>query len=247
MWFAHWSVHSYLYTDSTIAGESSVSSMDNSKVYTLMVPYPTSGSTLVVLSGLTGEQPIHQNPIHSPKPKLNSSTQTQLIHQNSIHPPKTPVNNTFVSKVFSSPQTKIGDPDTGSTETGVCCWYDTYSIVLSWFPHWSALPTGLQGKVDREESYWNLILSFQTINTCATLLRTFLLVFQHFSCQEPLCMPTHIFFFFFLFMDTPAAYGSSCAGGWIGAAAAGLCHNNTIAGSEPYLGTREHCSAAPDP
>ena len=43
------------------------------------------------------------------------------------------------------------------------------------------------------------------------------------------------FLFFFLFMDTPAAYGSSQAKGQIGAAAAGLRHSHSHTGSEPRL------------
>ena len=43
------------------------------------------------------------------------------------------------------------------------------------------------------------------------------------------------FYFFFLFRATPAAYGSSQAGGQIGAAATGLCHSHSNMGSEPHL------------
>ena len=53
--------------------------------------------------------------------------------------------------------------------------------------------------------------------------------------QEGLSGPHFYFylFIFFLFMATPAAYGSSQAKGQIRATAAGLRHSN--AGSEPRL------------
>ena len=40
------------------------------------------------------------------------------------------------------------------------------------------------------------------------------------------------FFFFFLFMGAPTAYGSSQARGQIGVVAAGRCHTYSNAGSE---------------
>ena len=43
------------------------------------------------------------------------------------------------------------------------------------------------------------------------------------------------FFFFFLFRDTPKAYGCSQARGEIGAVAKGLRHSHSDARSEPYL------------
>ena len=45
-----------------------------------------------------------------------------------------------------------------------------------------------------------------------------------------------VFFFFSFFRAAPVAYGSSQSRGWIGAAAASLCHSHSIAvGSEPPL------------
>ena len=46
---------------------------------------------------------------------------------------------------------------------------------------------------------------------------------------------TYSFFSFLLFKAKPAAYGSSQARSWIRAAAAGLCHSHSNAGSEPHL------------
>ena len=43
------------------------------------------------------------------------------------------------------------------------------------------------------------------------------------------------FFFFCLFRAAPAAYGSSQAGGQIGAADAGLRHSHSNTGSKPHL------------
>ena len=54
-------------------------------------------------------------------------------------------------------------------------------------------------------------------------------------------------FFFFLFMATPMAYGSSQARGWIGAAAAGLCHSHSNARSEPRLQPMPKLAAMLDP
>ena len=55
------------------------------------------------------------------------------------------------------------------------------------------------------------------------------------------------FFFFLLFMATPAAYESSQAKGLIGAAAAGLHHSHSNLGSESCLQRRPQLMATPDP
>ena len=44
-----------------------------------------------------------------------------------------------------------------------------------------------------------------------------------------------LFVFCFLFRVTPVAYGSSQAGGQIGAMAAGLHHSHSSSGSKPHL------------
>ena len=55
------------------------------------------------------------------------------------------------------------------------------------------------------------------------------------------------FFFLFLFRATPVAYGGSQPRGQIGAAAAGLCHRHSSAGSEPHLRSLLQLVATPDP
>ena len=47
--------------------------------------------------------------------------------------------------------------------------------------------------------------------------------------------PSFLIFFFWLFRGAPMAYGNSQARDQIGAAAAGLDHNHSNAGSEPRL------------
>ena len=49
------------------------------------------------------------------------------------------------------------------------------------------------------------------------------------------CIIKRLAFFFGLFRATPIAYGGSQARGLIGAAAAGLYHSHSNAGSEPHL------------
>ena len=51
------------------------------------------------------------------------------------------------------------------------------------------------------------------------------------------------FFFSFLFRATPAAFGSSQARVWIGAAAAGLCHSHSNARYKPHLWTTSELAA----
>ena len=43
------------------------------------------------------------------------------------------------------------------------------------------------------------------------------------------------YYYYYFFMATPVAYGSSQASGWIGAAAAGLCHSHGNTISELHL------------
>ena len=50
-----------------------------------------------------------------------------------------------------------------------------------------------------------------------------------------------------LFRVAPAAYGSSQARGQVGAAASGLCHDLSNAGSELYLWPTPQFMATPDP
>ena len=54
-------------------------------------------------------------------------------------------------------------------------------------------------------------------------------------------------FFFFLFRVAPEAYGGSQASGQIGAAAAGLHHSHSNAGSKPHLQPTPQLTAMPDP
>ena len=51
-------------------------------------------------------------------------------------------------------------------------------------------------------------------------------------------------FSFFIFRAAPATYGSSKARGWIGAAAAGLCHSHSTARSKPCLTYTTACGNA---
>ena len=55
-----------------------------------------------------------------------------------------------------------------------------------------------------------------------------------------------LFIYFLLFRAAPVAYGSSQAMGWIGAAAASLCHSHSTAGSELSLWPTPQLMAAPD-
>jgi len=60
------------------------------------------------------------------------------------------------------------------------------------------------------------------------------------SARQPLARELRggsplLFFFFFLFRATPLAYGSSQARGWIGAAAASLCHKHSNTRSKLHL------------
>ena len=55
------------------------------------------------------------------------------------------------------------------------------------------------------------------------------------------------FFVFYLFRATPTAYGDLQARGQIGAAAAGLCHSHSNAGSEPRLRPTPQLTAMTDP
>ena len=48
-------------------------------------------------------------------------------------------------------------------------------------------------------------------------------------------------YFFFLFIATSPARGSSCARGQIGAATARLCHSHSKSRSEPCLQLISHC------
>ena len=52
---------------------------------------------------------------------------------------------------------------------------------------------------------------------------------------------------FFFFRAAPAVYGSSETRGWIGAAAAGLCHSHSNTKSEPHLPSTPQLSATLDP
>ena len=56
-----------------------------------------------------------------------------------------------------------------------------------------------------------------------------------------------IFFNFFIFRATPAAYRSSWARGQNGAAAAGLHHNHDNTGFQVHLQHTRQCVATPDP
>ena len=53
--------------------------------------------------------------------------------------------------------------------------------------------------------------------------------------------------FFPLFMAAPAAYGSSQARGWIGAAAAGLCHSHSNFRSKPHQQSTLKLMVTPGP
>ena len=54
-------------------------------------------------------------------------------------------------------------------------------------------------------------------------------------------------FLLFFYRATPSAYGSSQARGWIGAAAAGLCHSHNNTRSELHLWPVLQLVAMPDP
>ena len=58
--------------------------------------------------------------------------------------------------------------------------------------------------------------------------------------------PFFFFFFFFFFTAAPTAYGTS-QGGRIGATAAGLHHNHSLARSEPRLRPLAQLTATLDP
>jgi len=53
--------------------------------------------------------------------------------------------------------------------------------------------------------------------------------------------------FLFYFRAVPAAYGSSRARGWIGAAAAGLYHSHSNVGSNPHLWPTPQFTTLPNP
>ena len=53
--------------------------------------------------------------------------------------------------------------------------------------------------------------------------------------------------FFFIFTDTPVAYGNSWARGWIGAADTGLHHSHRNTRSKPHLWPMMQLAATPDP
>ena len=54
-------------------------------------------------------------------------------------------------------------------------------------------------------------------------------------------------FFFWLFRVGPAAYEGSQVRGWVGATAAGLCHNHSKVGSKPHLQITPQLTAVLDP
>ena len=56
-----------------------------------------------------------------------------------------------------------------------------------------------------------------------------------------------VFFFFFLFRATLAAYGNSQARGPTGAKEAGLYHSHSNAGSKPRLQPTAQLETTPDP
>ena len=65
-----------------------------------------------------------------------------------------------------------------------------------------------------------------------------------FISTEP---PRELLILFLLFRATPAAYGTSLARSWIGAAAAGLCHSCNNIGSKLHLQPTPQLLAMPDP
>ena len=64
---------------------------------------------------------------------------------------------------------------------------------------------------------------------------------------ESIFSPDFFFFFFGHFRAAPLAYGSSQAGGQIGAAAVGLCHSYGNLGSKPPVQLTPQSMATPDP
>ena len=62
-----------------------------------------------------------------------------------------------------------------------------------------------------------------------------------------LVFPENSFFFLSFFFLRDTAYGSSQAGGQIGATAASLCHSHSNAGSELHLRPTPQLTAMPDP
>ena len=65
------------------------------------------------------------------------------------------------------------------------------------------------------------------------------------SLQWPEQLRSDSFFFFLLFKAAPEAYGSSQAGGPIGATAVGLCHSHSTIRSEPCLQPTQQLMAMP--
>ena len=57
----------------------------------------------------------------------------------------------------------------------------------------------------------------------------------------------YFFLFYFLFLTSPVAYGSSGARGHLEVAAAGLCRSHSDAGSKPYLQPMSQLVATLDP
>ena len=94
---------------------------------------------------------------------------------------------------------------------------------VSWLYH---------ANIQMNQKLWRTYNGKSHFNCCLNIAKLFNLSFL-------------IFFFFFklLFRVTPAACGSSQARGQIGATAAGPCHSQSNAGSEP----RPQLMAMPDP
>ena len=99
------------------------------------------------------------------------------------------------------------------------CWHRPAAVAqiqpLTW-----ELPYTMGAALKRKKKGGDL-----TFNHISNFLKSYYLILNE----------LFIYLIFFLFMATPAAYGSSQARTWIGAAAAGLHHSHTNAGSEAHL------------
>ena len=107
------------------------------------------------------------------------------------------------------------------------CWapvYYIWSLRGSWHSRW---PSAFQEPVDTYTLFWKPLCLICLLYSKATPHQCLHCTFEQWFFWYPL--RSHIveiwLRFFFHFMTTPLAYGSSWATGWIRTAAAGLCYS----------------------